>query len=68
MTEPTLEPGDNWEDFLKRTIIERCSEELAVAVCTEFEKDEKKGRISELWYHINCAEKHLERDAMEINW
>ncbi len=60
MTEPTLEPGDTWEEFLKRTIIERCSEELALSTATEFEKDGHKGRISELWYHIDVAKKNLE--------
>jgi len=59
MTEPVLERGDTWEEFLKRTIIEKCSEELAMAADTEFKKDFYKGRISELWYHIHVAESRL---------
>ena len=68
MTEPTLEPGDTWEEFLKRSIIEKCSEELALEEASEFEKDSVKGRISELWYHIDCAKKHLDAGDQEILW
>ena len=68
MTEPTLEPGDNWEAFLKRTIIEKCGEELALATATTFEQDTHKGRLSELWYHIDCAKRHLGDETKEIRW
>jgi len=68
MTAPTLEKHDTWEDFLARTIIEKCTVELALLECTEFEKDDLKGRLSELYYHIECAESELGVESMEINW
>ena len=68
MTEPTLEPGDTWEEFLKRSLIEKCSEELHLEEATEFEKPDIKGRISELWFHIDCAEKHMKAVDLDILW
>lgn len=68
MTEPTLEPGDTWEEFLKRSIIEKCSEELALEEASEFEKDSVKGRISELYLHIDCAIRHIAAEERDILW
>jgi len=68
MTEPTPERGESWEDMLMGLYVARNIVELAMATAEPWEVDELKARKSELWYAIECAEKHVAIDAQEIDW
>jgi len=67
MTEPTLEKRDTWEKFLERKIVERTGVEiLSILEEREEVRMDLKDDLYELFYQIECAEKHIAAQEVEF--
>ena len=60
MTEPVLDRGDTWEDYRERQLTEKASVEVALSFDLPWwERDAKKVELAQLWFAIDCAERHI---------
>ena len=66
--EPTLEKGQTWKDFYIEHAVERATVELALLTAEPHEKDQLKTSLQKLNMDCDFAWRHLEEEALEIDW
>ena len=69
MTEPTPAHGQTWEALVAERIMQKSSVELALAVDPPWhEQEQLKGELAQLRFDISVAMKHVDSEALDINW
>lgn len=68
MTEPTLEPGESYADFIAAREARRAEIEVAMTYAEPWERDELKPELSAVWFELEWAYKNLGATPPNMEW